>query len=208
MRYWYGYTGKTLLLGQGNAVQQIVSHGAEVRQILDAADAYYARYGASHRMRRQTADAATFTAALAAPLAVRALKAPSSPPLPFSSAGEMLRLFGNVPVQQAAINLYNGRTASAWATENSAEKIAARVRQGYDTGELLLLPRDAAQLHAPPITAALPGALSFLLARAQAERKAFEGYLRHGTRPEVSKDMITAITKSRPTLGTREVIPQ
>lgn len=204
MRYWYGYTGESLILGHGRAIRQVVPHSQALRQLLIRADEYYARYAATSNRRGQTADAKTFTAALLAPLALQELSVSSPPATIFSSARQVLRLFEDINIEQAAINLFNGRIASAYAEAGDADSIVARVAQSFDDGDLLILSRDAALLHAKEILNTLPGAMVFLLSRSQAERKAFAGYLRRGTPPVVHADAIAAIGAARPILRTWE----
>lgn len=204
MRYWYGYTGESLILGHGRAIRQIVSHTQALRRLLDQVDEHYARYAAAPHRRAQIVNAKTFTAALLAPLAVQELGASSPPATPFSSAGQALRLFEDVGIEQAAVNLFNGRMASAYAAEGDADAVAARVAQGFNDGDLLFLSRDAARLHTQEVLNTLPGALVFLLSRSQAERKAFSGYLRRGTPPVVSDSDSVKMAALRPTFRTWE----
>ncbi len=197
MRYWYGYTGERLIVGHGRTIRQLVPQSPAVHDLREAARAHYAATTA----RRTRVAEASFTAAMLAPLAVRALGIASPPATTFSSAGQLLRLFDGLNAEQAAVNLYNGRVASAYA---DAGDIAARVAQGFDDGALLSLPRDAARLHAPETLSALPGALVFLLSHFDAERKAFSHYLRRGAPPVLSADTRRALAKSRPVLRTWE----
>lgn len=202
MRYWYGYTGENLILGHGRAIRQVVPYSQALRQLLIRVDEYYARYAATSNRRGQTADANTFTAALLAPLAVQELGVSSPPATMFSSAGQVLRLFEDINIEQAAINLFNGRITSTYAEAGDPDAIASHVARGFDNGNLLLLPRDAARLHAQEIMNTLPGIMVFLLSRSQAERKAFADYLRRGTPPVIPEDAITAISAARPILRT------
>lgn len=204
MRYWYGYTGENLILGHGRTIRQVVPQSHALQQLLARVDGYYARYAATSDRRRQTADAKTFTAALLAPFAVQELGVSSPPATMFSSAGQVLRLFENINIEQAAINVFNGRVAGAYAEAGDADMIIARVVRGFDDGDLLLLPRDTARLHAQEIMNTLPGALVFLLSRSHSERKAFSNYLRRGTSPILSADTRIALAKSRPILRTWE----
>lgn len=200
MRYWYGYTGERLIVGHGRTIRQLVPQSSAVQELREAARAHYANYAATTARRPAIAEA-TFTAAMLAPLAVRAFGVASPPATVFSSAGQLLRLFDGQHVEQVAVNLFNGRVASAYA---DAGDIAARVAQGFDDGDLLFLPRDAARLYAPETLSALPGALVFLLSRFDAERKAFSQYLRRGAPPVLSADTRRALAKSRPVLRTWE----
>lgn len=204
MRYWYGYTGESLILGHGRAIRQVVPQSQALQRLLTRVDETYARYAAAPHRRAQAVDAKTFTAALLTPLAVQELGVSSPPATPFSSAGQALRLFEDVGVEQAAVNLFNGRVASAYAEAGDTDAIAARVARGLDDGNLLFLPRDAARLHMQEVMNTLPGALVFLLSRSQAERKAFAGYLRRGTPPVVSNADSAAMASLRPTLRTWE----
>lgn len=201
MRYWYAYTGENLILGRGRAIRQVVSSAQVVQRLFDAAAQYYAP-GTS-------ADKDTFIAALIAPLAMQELGTASSGTTAFSSAGQVLRLFDEVHIEQAAVNLFNGRVASAYA-QDDADATAARVAQGFGDGDLLSLPRDEARLHARETLDTLPGAAAFLLARSQEERKAFAFYLRRGTPPAVPPEAAVAIARLRPVLPTwkrREAAP-
>lgn len=204
MRYWYGYTGESLILGHGRAIRQVVPQSQALQRLLERADEHYARYAAAPHRRAQIVNAKTFTAALLASLAVQEMGTSSPPATPFSSAGQVLRLFEDVGIEQAAVNLFNGRMASAYAAEGDAGAIAERIARGFADGDLLFLPRDGARLHTQETLNALPGALVFLLSRSQAERKAFAGYLRRGTPPVISTGARLALAKSRPVLRTWE----
>lgn len=199
MRYWYGYTGESLILGHGRTIRQVMPHSREFERLLTVAKEHYVAVRS-----RSSVTAETFTAALLAPLSVQELGTASPPATPFSSAGQVLRLFEDVSIEQVAVNLFNGRMASAYASESDANAIAARVAQAFNDGDLLFLPRDATRLHTQEILNTLPGALVFLLSRSQAERKAFAGYLRRGTLPVVSSSAMANIAKSRTVLRTWE----
>ncbi len=203
MRYWYGYTAESLILGHGRTIRQLVPQSNELRRLLDTANEYYARYAATSGRRTQIVSAETFIAAILAPLAVQELGISSPAATAFSSAGQVLRLFDGLRIDQVAINLFNGRTASAYA-EADVRDIATRVARGFDDGDLLVLPRDATRLQTQEILNTLPGALVFLLSRSHAERKAFSNYLRRGTAPILSTDTRIALAKSRPVLRTWE----
>lgn len=190
MRYWYGYTGRNLIVGHGRTVRRIVTD-ASVQQLLDMAG----------ERRVSVIPPQTYIAAMVVPLAVQKFGVTAPPATAFSSAGQLLRLFDGLPIDQVAVNVFNGRTASAYA---EAGDIAARVARGFESGALLTLPRDAARLPTPEILNALPGAVAFLLSRAHAERKAFANYLRRGAPPMVSATARRAIATSRPVLRTWE----
>lgn len=202
MQYWYGYTGENLVMGSGRAIRQVVS-SSQLSMLMEQV-ATFDEHHALPLQRRGTVDAASFNAALLAPLAVREGGTASPPATPFRSAGQVLRLFEGVPIAQAAANLFNGRIAGAYATEGSADTIAARVAQGFERGELLALPRDAARLQLRPVLDMLPGALVFLLSRETAERKAFAQYLRRGAAPNLSAAERKMTASLRPTLRTWE----
>lgn len=197
MRHWYGYTGEYLVLGAGRAVLQAVPRGAAWLRLLDEAEALYGRHPAA------LADKACFAAALLAPMAVQELGT-SPRATAFSSARQLLRLFDGVHAERAAVNLFNGSKASAYAAEGDHDGMAARVARGFMQGELLCLPRDAARLDTQEVLDTLPGALVFLLTRAREEHKAFAGYLRRGAPPVVPRATATEIGRVRPTRRTWE----
>lgn len=203
MRYWYAYTGETLILGHGRTIRQLVPDTPALQRLFEAANEQYARYAAAPHQRAQLVPEETFIATMIAPLAVQEFGVASPPATLFSSAGQVLRLFDGLNIEQVAVNLFNGRIASAY-TEGDAAAVADRVAQGFNDGDLLLLPRDTARLHTQETLSTLPGAVIFLLSRSQAERKAFALYLRRGTPPVVSKAMMTTMTKSRSVLRTWE----
>lgn len=186
MRYWYGFTGEDFIIGHGRAIRQVVPPSHAWQGLLEAALQHYAHYAASSVRHVQAIPAGTFIAALVAPLAAQKFGADSPAATPFSSAGQVLRIFDGLNVEQAAVNLFNGRVASAYAESGDDDAIAARVTEGFNAGALLFLPRDVARLHTPEVLNMLPGALVALLSRAQAERKSFADYLRRGTPPTVS----------------------
>lgn len=200
MRYWHAYTGESLIVGHGRAIRRVISDIRMLQRLLEVAEKHYVDYSQPHRI---AFSKDTFIAALLAPLAMQELGAASPPATQFSSAGQVLSLFDALDIEQAAINLFNGRTASAYA-ESDEDAIAARVAQGFGEGDLLYLPRDATRLHSQEIMNTLPGAVAFLLSRSQAESKAFAGYLRRGTPPALSEEAIIAIAKSRSVLHTWE----
>jgi hypothetical protein len=204
MRYWCGYTGESLILGHGRAIRQVMPQSQALQRLLDVAGEHYTRYAAATVRRTRNVSAQTFIAAVLAPLAIQELGVSSPPAMPFSSAGQALRLFEDVGIEQAAVNLFNGRITSAYTETGDADAIAARVAPGFDEGDLLSLPRDAARLHAQEVVNTLPGAVAFLLSRSQAERKAYAMYLRRGTPPAVPVDAIAAIGAARPILRTWE----
>jgi len=205
MRYWYAYTGETLILGHGRTIRQLVPDTPALQRLFEAAREQYSRYATAPHRRAQLVPEETFIAAMIAPLAVQEFGVASPPATLFSSAGQVLRLFDglNIDIEQIAINLFNGRAASAYA-EGDAAAVADRVVQDFNDGDLLFLPRDTARLHAQETLNTLPGAVVFLLSRSQAERKAFALYLRRGTSPVVSSDTVAAIAKSRIFLRTWE----
>lgn len=204
MQYWYGYTGEGLILGHGRAIRQVVPQSQALQGLLDSAYEYYARYAAISQNSKQAVDAQTFAAALLSPLAVQELWVSSPSATPFSSAGQVLRLFEDVNIEQAAINLFNGRITSAYAETGDRDAIAERIAHGFANGDLLVLPRDAKQLHVQEVLNTLPGVLVFLLSLSLAERKAFDGYLRRGTPPAISDSQRVSLAKSRPVLRTWE----
>lgn len=202
MRYWYGYTGESLILGHGRTIRQLVDTRGLQRLFEMAAkqyESYESRYPSAQIVPKET-----FVAAMIAPLAVLELGIENPPATSFSSAGQVLRLFDGLNIEQVAINLFNGRVASAYANAGDADSIAAHVAQDFDNGDLLLLPRDTSRLHTPEIMNTLPGAVVFLLSRSHAERKAFSNYLRRGTPPVMSADTRIILAKSRPVLRTWE----
>jgi hypothetical protein len=204
MRYWYAYTGENLILGHSRTIRQLVPDTPALQRLFEAANEQYARYAAAPYRHAQLVPEETFIAAMIAPLAVQEFGVASPPATSFSSAGQVLRLFDGVDIEQVAVNLFNGRIASAYA-ESDAAAVTARVAQGFNDGDLFFLPRDAARLHAQETLNTLPGAVVFLLSRSQAERKAFAGYLRRGTSPVVSSDTVAAIAKSRIFLRTSQL---
>lgn len=200
MRYWYGYTGNQLVLGNGRAIRQVVPGSSAVQDILSKAQEQYAGYAATALRQAQPVPAETLIAALIAPLAEQALQTVSPPATVFSSAAQVFRLFGGLNIEQVAVNLFNGRITSAYDTSN----LPARVAQGFDKGELLILPRDSVRLHSKDVLNSLPGVIVYLLSNTQAERKAFANYLRRGTSPVVPHETKTAIAKQRPIMRTWE----
>ncbi|MBY0406767.1 MAG: hypothetical protein K2Q01_03685, partial [Rickettsiales bacterium] len=136
-----------------------------------------------------------FIAALVASLALRELGNDAPPATPFASAGQVLRLFAGLDAEEAAINLVNGHIISAQPPAD-AEALA----HAFARGDLLFLPRDAARLHTQETRNALPGALAFLLARKQAQHKAFTAYLRSGTPPLMARKTLAHIARARPVL--------
>ncbi len=190
MRYWYAFTGHHLIMGHGRAVRRAGADERVLRELFEST----ARYA-------PTAGAESFIAAMIAPLAAQEF-GDALPATPFSSARQLLDLFEGLDIARAAANLFNGRKASAYAAEETGEEgLAARVAQGFREGELLL-PQDSARLHAPGALDELPGAVVFLLARAEEERKAFAAYLRRGSPPALSKAAHTVLCSLRPCLPT------
>ena len=116
MRYWYGYTAESLILGHGRTIRQLVPQSNELRRLLDTANEYYARYAATSVRRTQIVSAETFIAAILAPLAVQELGISSSAATVFSSAGQVLRIFDGINTEHVAINLFNGRTSSVYSS--------------------------------------------------------------------------------------------
>jgi hypothetical protein len=149
-----------------------------------------------HKTPKQV-GAETFAAALAAMLAAQELDELFKQTTVFSSMQQVFRLFDDVDIEQAALNILNGRTASAY------EDVDA-VTQGFLSGALWTLPRDTARLYTKETLADLPGAVTTLLARGQAERKSFALYLRRGTPPAVSAEAVKTIATARPVLRSFE----
>lgn len=201
MRYWYGYTGESLILGHGRTIRQLVDMRG-LQRLLEMAVKQYESYESRYH-RASIVPKETFVAAMIAPLAVLELGIENPPATRFSSAGQVLKLFDGLNIEQVAINLFNDRIASAYAA-GDITSIATRITQGFDNGDFLFLPRDAAKLHTQEIINTLPGALVFLLSRSHAERKAFSNYLRRGTPPVMSADTRIILAKSRPVLRTWE----
>src|SRR5690606_34274541 len=108
MRYWYAYTGESLILGHGRAIRRVISDVKLLQPLLEAAEKHYAEL---HQTR---IPKDTFIAALLAPLAVQELGT-ASPATPFSSIQQMMRLFDGLDIEQVVVNLFNGRVASAFA---------------------------------------------------------------------------------------------
>lgn len=199
MRDWYAYTGEYLILGHGRAIRQITPHAAALQRLLERAQGHYAHALRISQRREPVVDMKTYVAALLASLAIREFGTGNPDATVFLSAGQVVRLLGAPSIEQVAINLFNGRTASAYAGGDDSA-IASRVAQGFHDGELLFLPRDASQ----EVLDALPGAVVFLLSRKQAAHKAFAGYLRRGAPPVVSSNTVAAISRLRPVLRTWE----
>lgn len=189
MHDWYGYTGAYLLYCHGRAIRRVVPH-AQCQHLLEMV-----RQQLPHRRGKWVTEE-TFAAAMIAPLAIRALE--KSPPemTAFASVGQVARLFAGRSIEQVALNFVNGAIASAYEATD-VERLAARITQAFEKGELLVLPRDAERLHAPATLRDLPGMVAFMLARAQAQRKAFNTYLRRGTPPVMTLDRVVMATKSR-----------
>lgn len=195
MRYWYAYTGESLVAGHGRAIRSVISDVRLLQPLLDAANKQYADYSYSS----QAVSKDTFIAALLAPLALQELGAASSAATVFFSVGQIMRLFTGLDIEQAAVNLFNGRIASAYSGN-----LAERISQGFAEHDLLFLPRDAARLHSQEILDKLPGVLVFLLSQEKAQQKAFANYLRRGAPPVVSSTDIMKISSLRPMLKTWE----
>lgn len=197
MRYWYAYTGESLIAGHGRAIRRVISDARTIQPLLDAADKQYAAHMES---RRSPIPESTFIAALLAPIAMQEIGITSPPATVFSSVGQMMRIFDGLDIGQAAVNLFNGRIASAY----SQSDMARRLSRGFSEGELLFLPRDAARLHTREIMDALPGIAVFLLSQEKAQQKAFANYLRRGTPPGIPDADIAAAASLRPILKTWE----
>jgi|GEM_PF-5016217 len=200
MRYWYGYTGESLVLGHGRTIRHLVDKG--LPRLLEVTYKQYTNYAATRR--GQIVPKETFIAAMISPLAVLELGIENPPATCFSSAGQVLRLFDGLNIEQVAVNIFNGRVASAYAGAGDANAIAALIAQGFDDGDLLFLPRDYERLHTQESLNTLLGAVVFLLSRSHAQRKAFSDYLRRGIPPIISAETKIILAKSRPVLRTWE----
>lgn len=203
MRYWYAYTGENIVLGHGRAIRLVISIPQTLEPLLRQAHQQAERLLEMPTHFTPHVSVETFTAALMAPLAIQELGTDSTTAISFSSTAQLFSLFDGLAINQVAINLYNGRIASAYAL-GSMEAIAQRVIQGFEEGELLLLPRDTIRLYAPETLNSFPGIVTFLLMREQAEQKAFAEYLRRGTPPTISNAQSAAIASLRPVLRTWE----
>lgn len=201
MRYWYAYTGNNLLFMHGRAIRRVISVPQIVQPFLESATLHFERYAATAK---QPIASAVFIAAMMAPLAAQELGAAAGEATVFSSVKQVLQLFDEAPAQRIAVNLLNGKIASAYAHAGNAEEIAAQVIDGFDSGKLLQLPRDAMRLHASENMAELPGIVAFLLAQTKAESRAFTDYLRRGGLPFISREAATSISAMRPVLRTWE----
>jgi len=188
MRRWYAYTGKHLLVGEGRAIRHVAADSHAWQDILARAREHKAP---------KTVPPETFIAALAAVLASQEFPDLAKRTTTFSSMQQVFGLFDDLDIEQAALNIVNGRIASAYA---DADEVAL----GFLSGELWMLPRDVGRLHAKETLAGMPGAVAMLLARDAAERKSFASYLRRGTSPGVPAEMLKAIAKARPVLRTWE----
>lgn len=195
MHYWYAYTGESLIVGHGRAIRSVISDVRLLQPLLEAANKQYIDY--SHSSKVIPKD--TFIAALLAPLAIQELDVESTQTMVFSSVGQIMRLFNGLDIEQAAVNLFNGRIASAYSGN-----LAERISQGFGEHDLLFLPRDGASLHSREILDKLPGILVFLLSQGKAQRKAFANYLRRGALPVVTSADIAESSSLRPMLKTWE----
>ncbi len=195
MHYWNAYTGRSLILGSGRAIRQVISMPSKVTPLLEAAQEQY-------EVLNMSLPKDTFIAALMAPLAMQELGTDATDAEPFSSAAQLFSLFDELEPEQLATNLINGRIASAYASFGNIEATTQQVTQAFIEGNLLLLPRDTVRLHAPETLNMLPGIIAFMLTRQEATQKAFTNYLRHGTPPEHSTAHDEALGNFRPVLST------
>jgi hypothetical protein len=191
MRYWYAYTGSDLIIGRGRAIRHVVTDSPAWQKILNSARETAAPAGVAQE---------TFAATLAAVIAARELSDEAKKTTAFSSQQQVFQLFDDVHIGQSALNIINGRVASAYAEEN----LPARVAEGFTSGELWQLPRDADRLRDKATLAELPGVVATLLMREQAESKAFARYLRRGAEPVLSEATRKTLAATRPILRTFE----
>lgn len=195
MRYWYGYTGENLLLGHGRAIRQVFSVPQTLEPLLRQANQQAQQLLETPTSFANHIPYDTLVAALMTPLAVHELGTNNPTATPFSSAAQLFALFEGADVKQVAINLYNGRKAS---TYNSDEQVV----QGFESGELLFLPQDTSHLNTPEFLNNLPSIAVFLLRQTEVEQKAFAEYLRRGTPPVASDKDQKSMAAMRPVLST------
>ena len=177
-----------MVLGHGHAIRSVLPYNHT-----QALQEQLARTFAVHSARLMTYPPETVAPVLLAAQAMQDFNPDTLKATPFSSAAQIVKLFEGLEPKQLAINLLNGRTMSAY----NGGDVTEYIMQGFDSGELLLLPRDEAMLYTPPIQAALPGAVLHLLLSRNAQSKAFARYLRHGGTATPDEETLATIASVR-----------